>query len=229
MTWDFPRINANVLKSIRPWQLHGIRRNLRVRAHQCASTVLSTKDSVSHRASGHPWQNLDYDSITPRAGQVSADDYNISAKLIFPPSPERERERMWGDYQQERASFSTKACWYGSWIWTGFMSGLNEWSPFLCGVDWGDRIPVLLERTQWERISLINEHRHASSTGHSAWLLCHPGQNASGSVRLPHLVLLCERRMRTQDCEYRGCSEPEEIWTSVQRRCHSSQQYIRQR
>ncbi len=22
-----------------------------------------------------------------------------------------------------------------SWIWTGFMSGLNEWSPFLCGVD----------------------------------------------------------------------------------------------
>ncbi len=91
MTCDFPRINANVLKSIRPWQLHDIRRNLRVRAHQCTSTVLSTKDSVSRGASSHPWQNLDYDSITPRVGQVNADDY-ITAKLIFPPSPESETE-----------------------------------------------------------------------------------------------------------------------------------------
>lgn len=121
MTWDFPRINANVLKSIRPWQLRDIRRNLRVRAHQCAGTVLSTKDSVSHRASGHPWQNLDYDSVTARAGEVNADDYNIPAKLIFHLLP-TEREHMWGDYQQERASFSTKACWHASWIWTGFVS-----------------------------------------------------------------------------------------------------------
>lgn len=81
------------LKSIRPWQLCDIRRNLRVRAHQCASTVLSTKDSVSHRASGHPWQNLDYDSITTREGEVKADDLKHYCKTDFfpPPFPERER------------------------------------------------------------------------------------------------------------------------------------------
>ncbi len=130
MTCDFPRINANVLKSFRPWQLHDIRRNLRVRAHQCASTVLSTKDSVSRGASGHPWQNLDYDSITPRVGQVNADDY-ITAKLICPPSPERETEciceatinRSEHHSPQRRVDMLLN------------INGFHEWRPFLCGVD----------------------------------------------------------------------------------------------
>jgi len=110
MTWDFPRINAIVLKSIQTWQLRNIS-NLWMRAHQCASTVLSTKDSVSHRASGHPWQNLDYDSLTTGAGEVNAgDDYNITAKLSSPPFPKRERESA---YVRRLSRFSKKACWHG--------------------------------------------------------------------------------------------------------------------
>lgn len=228
MTWDFPRINEMF------WSLFD-RDSSMVSGVicECARISVRAQFSAPRTASLTEHQvTLDKTLTTIQSRQERDKWAQMTTTLVqnwFSHLLPRERERMRGDYQQERASFSTKACWYGSWIWTGFMSGLNEWSPFLCGVDWGDRIPVLLERTQWERISLINEHRHASSTGHSAWLLCHPGQNASGSVRLPHLVLLCERRMRTQDCEYRGCSEPEEIWTSVQRRRHSSQQYIRQR
>lgn len=161
MTWDFPRINANVLKSIRPWQLHGIRRNLRVRAHQCASTVLSTKDSVSHRASGHPWQNLDYDSITPRAGQVSADDYNISAKLIFPPSPERERA-----YVRRLSTGASIILHKGVLIWFLNMNGFHE-------------------RTQWVKpIPLRSRLRrsHSSAAGEDAVRADQSNQRASTRI-----------------------------------------------